>query len=60
MASTEASRRNHIDMLSFAARHKIVPPIEKFQMDAEGLKAAFDRLESGKMRYRGVLEVSSS
>jgi len=47
-------------MLTFAARHKIVPPIEKFTLNADGLKAAFDRLESGKMRYRGVLEVPTS
>jgi alcohol dehydrogenase (NADP+) len=54
IASTEASRRNHLDMLEFAARNNIVPLTEKFPMTAAGLKDAFERLESGKMRYRGV------
>ena len=57
VASTEASRRNHVDMLAFVARHKIVPRIEEFPMSKKGLETAFERLESGKMRYRGVLVV---
>ncbi|EMC98018.1 hypothetical protein BAUCODRAFT_67182 [Baudoinia panamericana UAMH 10762] len=55
IASTEASRENHIKMLEFAARHKIKPWIEQFDMTAEGLSHAFNHLESGNMRYRGVL-----
>ncbi|KAH9816983.1 alcohol dehydrogenase [Teratosphaeria destructans] len=55
IASTEASRENHIKMLEFAARHKIKPWIEAFPMDAKGVEAAFEKLESGRMRYRGVL-----
>lgn len=56
ISSTEASRRNHVDMLQFAARNKIKPFVEKFQMNEAGLQEAFARLESGQMRYRGVLE----
>lgn len=56
ISSTEASKRNHIDMLEFVARNKIKPWVERFPMTGDGLQEAFHRLESGKMRYRGVLE----
>lgn len=55
IASTEASHQNHFEMLEFAARKGIAPWVEEFAMDLEGAAAAFTRLESGKMRYRGVL-----
>lgn len=55
IASTEASHQNHFEMLEFAARHKIEPVVEEFPMTLEGAAAAFERLETGKMRYRGVL-----
>ena len=55
IASTEASRENHVKMLQFAARRQIKPWIEEFHMTAEGVEKAFDKLEGGKMRYRGVL-----
>jgi D-arabinose 1-dehydrogenase-like Zn-dependent alcohol dehydrogenase len=55
IASTEASHKNHFEMLEFAARHKIEPMVEEFPMTLEGVAAAFERLETGKMRYRGVL-----
>jgi len=55
IASTEASRRNHIEMLKFVARHGIKPQIEEFPMTLDGVAEAFQRLEEGKMRYRGVL-----
>lgn len=54
IASTEASRENHIKMLEFADRHQIQPWVETFKMDETGLAEAFKRLESGEMRYRGV------
>jgi alcohol dehydrogenase (NADP+) len=60
VASTEASRQNHLAMIQFAARHRITPWIERFPMTEDGLKAAFDRLENGGMRYRGVLEVPTA
>lgn len=56
ISSTEASKRNHVEMLEFAARNKIRPWTEIFSMTEQGLKEAFDRLESGQMRYRGVLK----
>ncbi|SMY29772.1 unnamed protein product [Zymoseptoria tritici ST99CH_1A5] len=55
IASTEASRENHIRMLEFAARNGVVPWVEEFEMNAKGVADAFERLESGQMRYRGVL-----
>ncbi|KAI6882791.1 GroES-like protein [Hortaea werneckii] len=55
IASTEASRENHLRMLDFVARHKIRPWTEEFPMTSEGVSKAFKRLESGEMRYRGVL-----
>lgn len=55
IASTEASRENHINMLEFAARHKIRPWVQQFPMTVDGVTQAFERLETGKMRYRAVL-----
>ncbi|SMQ56097.1 unnamed protein product [Zymoseptoria tritici ST99CH_3D7] len=55
IASTEASRENHIRMLEFAARNVVVPWVEEFEMNAKGVANAFERLECGHMRYRGVL-----
>ena len=57
IASTEASTSNHADMVAFAARHKIKPWIERFPMTEDGLGKALEKLESGKMRYRGVVEM---
>lgn len=53
--SLVASRKDHDDMLSFAAAQGIKPAIEEFVMDAEGWKEAFEKLTSGKVRYRAVL-----
>jgi D-arabinose 1-dehydrogenase-like Zn-dependent alcohol dehydrogenase len=55
IASTEASRENHIKMLEFADRKLIEPWTEVFDMTPEGIAQAFEKLESGRMRYRGVL-----
>jgi alcohol dehydrogenase (NADP+) len=55
IASTEASHRNHFEMLRFVARHGIEPMVETFPMTTEGAEKAFDKLERGEMRYRGVL-----
>lgn len=41
-------------MLEFAARHAILPQIERFPMSR--VNEAIERLESGKARYRIVLE----
>ena len=41
-------------MLEFAGRHKLAPQVEHFKMSE--INAAFDHLESGKARYRIVLD----
>lgn len=53
--SMVAPRHVHRAMLEFAARHNIRPIIEEFPMTLDGVNKAMDRMESGKMRYRGVL-----
>ncbi|KAK7757550.1 hypothetical protein SLS62_000565 [Diatrype stigma] len=60
VASTEASRQNHIAMMQFASRHGIKPWVEQFPMTGEGIKEAFRKLEAGEMRFRGVLVQESS
>ena len=42
-------------MLDFAAQHAIRPMINEFPLTREGIEEAFEWLEKGKMRYRGVL-----
>ncbi len=42
------------DMLQFAARHGVAPQVERFPMSK--INDAFARLESGKARYRIVLD----
>jgi D-arabinose 1-dehydrogenase-like Zn-dependent alcohol dehydrogenase len=42
-------------MLAFAAHNHIKPTIEKFEFSEEGFAEALDRMNSGKLRYRGVL-----
>jgi D-arabinose 1-dehydrogenase-like Zn-dependent alcohol dehydrogenase len=49
------SRAVHKDMLEFAARHKIKPTIQKFELSEKGLADAIGKLASGDLRYRGVL-----
>ncbi|RDW75748.1 NADP-dependent alcohol dehydrogenase [Coleophoma crateriformis] len=55
MASTEACKKNHADVLTFAAKHGIKPWIEEFPMSKQGLSDALDKLEKGEIRYRAVL-----
>ncbi|PVH78425.1 GroES-like protein [Cadophora sp. DSE1049] len=54
--TTVADRQVHREMLAFAARHKVFPVIEKFEMSVDGITNAMQKLSDGKMRYRGVLE----
>ena len=42
-------------MLEFAARHGIKPIVQTFPLNKEGIEQAFEKLEGGGMRYRGVL-----
>ena len=44
-------------MLQFAVRHSIKPTVERFPMTVDGVTKAFERLENGNLRYRGVLEL---
>lgn len=54
--SLPAAPRLHREMLAFAARQGIAPIIETFSFDEEGINMAMEKLRSGKMRYRGVIE----
>lgn len=42
-------------MLVFAAKHGIKPTIEKFPLTKQGVVDAMQKLQDGKVRYRGVL-----
>lgn len=53
--SVVAARAIHTKMLEFAAVHNIRPIIEKFPLNKEGVEKAFEHLDHGEMRYRGVL-----
>ncbi len=53
--SVVAPRWIHNKMLEFAAVHNIKPVIETFPLDKEGIEKAFEHLDHGEMRYRGVL-----
>lgn len=53
--SLVAARQIHREMLNFAAVHDIRPIIQTFPLSIEGINDAFESLEGGKMRYRGVL-----
>lgn len=55
--SLVADRQTHREMLEFAAFHGIKPVIQEFNMDVQGIEKAFETLESGQMKYRGVLVV---
>lgn len=55
IASTDARKDRYHEMLAFAAKHKIEPWVEQFPMDADGVKAAMEKLERNEMRFRGVL-----
>lgn len=53
--SLVAAREIHREMLDFAAVHKIKPIVQTFPLSQEGINDAFETLENGNMRYRGVL-----
>lgn len=53
--SLVAARQIHREMLNFAGVHNIRPIIQTFPLNVEGINDALETLESGKMRYRGVL-----
>ncbi|KAK5071029.1 hypothetical protein LTR64_007532 [Lithohypha guttulata] len=53
--SVVGSRGIHREMLEFAAAQNIKPIVQLFPMSKQGIEDAFQALEDGKMRYRGVL-----
>ncbi len=53
MGSTQNRRGDLVDTLALAAKGKIKPVVETFPL--ERVNDALARLESGRMRYRGVL-----
>ncbi len=57
--STNGPHDAYDKLLPFTALHKIKPILEKFPMTKEGIEQSIKRLESGKMRYRGVLIVEN-
>jgi D-arabinose 1-dehydrogenase-like Zn-dependent alcohol dehydrogenase len=54
-SSLVASRGIHDDMLRFAAHNGVKPAIETFPFTENGFAEALEKLNSGKLRYRGVL-----
>ncbi|PYI03359.1 NADP-dependent alcohol dehydrogenase [Aspergillus sclerotiicarbonarius CBS 121057] len=55
VGSCISSRYPQNKMIDFAARHKIHSIVERYPMTLEGVTQALDRLQSGKMRYRGLI-----
>lgn len=53
--SVVAPRAIHNSMMDFAAVHNIKPFIDNFPLNKEGVEKAFEHLDHGEMRYRGVL-----
>lgn len=53
--SVVAPRAIHNKMMQFAAVHDIKPMIEEFPLNKDGIEKAFEHLDHGEMRYRGVL-----
>jgi D-arabinose 1-dehydrogenase-like Zn-dependent alcohol dehydrogenase len=54
-SSLVASRAKHDEMLQFAATHGVTPWVEEFELSEEGIAEVVGKLESNKIRYRGVL-----
>jgi D-arabinose 1-dehydrogenase-like Zn-dependent alcohol dehydrogenase len=50
-----APRRSLHGKFELAAAHQIKPTLQTFPFSIEGIEKAVEVLNSGKMRYRGVL-----
>jgi len=50
-----SSRKVMMEMLEFAGLNGVNAITEEFPMSTEGIEEAIERLNAGKMRYRGVL-----
>jgi D-arabinose 1-dehydrogenase-like Zn-dependent alcohol dehydrogenase len=57
--SLVAPRQVHKEMIRFAHLHGIKPIVETFPLSVDGITEAMDRLNSGNIRYRGVLAVGA-
>jgi D-arabinose 1-dehydrogenase-like Zn-dependent alcohol dehydrogenase len=55
IGSTVPSKASYVRMLEFAALHGVKPIIEAFPLNKQGVVDSLAKLDSGKMRYRGVL-----
>ena len=55
--SLVAARPSIQRMLNFAAMHGVSPVIMEWPMNEKGIEDAMEALRTGKMRYRGVLNV---
>ena len=44
--------------MAFVALHNIRPVIEEFPFSEQGLTKAFEKLDKGQIRYRGVLKIA--
>jgi D-arabinose 1-dehydrogenase-like Zn-dependent alcohol dehydrogenase len=51
VASTKGIRK----LLQFCARHDIVPQIEEYPLNGDGIQTAMQALRDGNVRYRAVL-----
>jgi D-arabinose 1-dehydrogenase-like Zn-dependent alcohol dehydrogenase len=51
-----SNARDVKEMIDFIVEHKIKPIVEIFPMTQAGITEAFEKLESGRIRYRGVLQ----
>ncbi|KAH6723608.1 chaperonin 10-like protein [Leptodontidium sp. MPI-SDFR-AT-0119] len=55
IGSTVPPKIVYIQMLEFAALHKVKPVIDPFPLTKQGVEDSLKKLDAGKMRYRGVL-----
>jgi D-arabinose 1-dehydrogenase-like Zn-dependent alcohol dehydrogenase len=55
--STNGPHTAYERMLAFAALHDVKPIIETFPMTKDGIEKGMEMIQSGKVRYRGVLVV---
>lgn len=55
IGSTVPPKIVYIQMLEFAALHKVKPVIEAFPLTKQGVEDSLKKLDQGKIRYRGVL-----
>jgi len=53
--STNGQHSAYERMLSFAALHDIKPMVETFSLTTEGIEKGMEMIQTGKVRYRGVL-----